>query len=63
MLKCGLYFLMRFASVSNASASFRTVMNSRSATVFTIERTFGACFAPGRKYDRTRLRRFFAFPT
>ena len=54
---------MSEASVSSASASFLTVMNSKSYTVSTIERTLGACFAPGRKYPSTRRRRFFAFPT
>ena len=49
MLKCGLWRLMSSASVSRASASFFTTIHSKSYTVSTIERTFGAWFARGRK--------------
>ena len=63
MLKCGLWRLMSEASVSSDSASFFTVMNSKSCTSATIERTFGARRACGRKYDCTRRRRFLALPT
>jgi hypothetical protein len=62
-LKGGRSRLMKFDSRMSASSSVFTTTNSTSAISETRRAVRGGWIAPGWKYDRTRDRSDFAFPT
>ncbi len=63
MLKRGAYSLMRFDSRSSASASELVTIVSKSAICRYISGGLWCAAGSSRKYERTRSRSAFAFPT
>src|SRR5699024_12304562 len=62
-LNRGLYSLIHVHSSWRASTSVATTVNSTEFAVCTIVEVRGCSWAGVEKYELSRLRRFFAFPT